>query len=327
MKIVSPGTVVREAPEILRRTRLARLTCVTIVAGWTVSALIAVLGGASPSRNAWLLTGVGIITGITWAARRWDEQSDRALQILLVAASLQAAAGTLAFDRGEIVAAPVFALMLAPLAGLVGRSALTFGLQVAVLAGGQLLAGAIGPERGPDAVTVGVVVAMAVVAIAATAAGIAAARERSQRMRRLGADARMLHQRLTEALSADPERFALLTLDLDGLDGAGLGDLQETLAGQVRGQDLVARSSEDGFSILADTDGPGAEALARRIQAAVSAYHRDEIGALNASIGIALYPQDGRTPEELLASADAAMTERRAADARNLRIVSPAARA
>jgi hypothetical protein len=153
MKIVSPGTVVRDAGESLRRTRLARLTCASIVAGWSLTALIAVLTGASPGRNAWLLTGVGIITGITWATRRWDEQGDRALQILLVAASLQAAAGTLAFDRGEIVAGPVFALMLAPLAGLVGRTPLTFALQVAVLAGSQVVAAVLGPERGPDAVS------------------------------------------------------------------------------------------------------------------------------------------------------------------------------
>ncbi|UGS37737.1 diguanylate cyclase domain-containing protein [Capillimicrobium parvum] len=326
MKIVSPGTVVREAPEDLRRTRLARTTCVIIVAGWALVALIAVLGGAAPGRSAWLLTGVGIITGLTWAARRWDLQSDRALQILLAAASLQAAAATLAFDRGDVVAGPVLALMLAPLVGLIGRRAPAFGVQLAVLAGGQLLAAELGPDRGPHAASVALAVTAAIVLLAGASAAAAAARGRAHRLRRLTADARMLRQRLTEALAADPERFALLTLDLDGIDGAGLGDLHETLAGQVRGQDFVARSSEDGFSILAQTDGPGAEALARRIQAAVAAYHRKEIGALNASIGIAVYPQDGRTPEQLLASADAAMAERRAAEARSLRIVSPAVR-
>jgi len=326
MKIVSPGTVVREAPEDLRRTRLARLTCVIIVAGWTLTALIAVLGGAAPTRNAWLLAGVGVLTGVTWATRRWDLQGDRAMQILLVAAALQAAAATLAFDRGDVVAGPVFALMLAPVAGLAARGALVLGGQVALLAGGQLLAAELGPDRAPHATTVAVAVAAAIVVLAVTAAGIAAARDRARRTRRLTADARMLHQRLTETLAADPERFALLTLDLDGLDGADAGELQETLAGQVRGQDFVARSSADGFSILAATDGPGAEALARRIQAAISAYHRAEIGALNAAIGIAVYPQDGRTPEELVASADAAMAERRAEDARNLRLVEPAGR-
>ena len=326
MRIVSPGTVVREASEDLRRTRLARLTCVTIVAGWTVTAIVAVLAGASPSRNAWVLAAVGVITGVAWAARRWDEQDDRAVQILLVAASLQAAAATLAFDHGGIVAGPFFALMLAPLAGLVGRGERAFALQVSVLAGGQLLVAAFGPHRGPDAMVVGIAAAGAIVALAAASAAVAAARARSQRMRRLTADARMLHQRLAEALAADPERFALLTLDLSGLDRAGLGGLQETLAGEVRGRDVVARSGDDVFSILAQTDGPGAEALARRIQAAVSAYHHDEIAALNASIGIALYPQDGRTPDELLASADAALAERRAAQARGLPIVSPAVR-
>lgn len=326
MRIVTPGTVVREQSQVLRRTRLARLICATIVVGWAATALVAVLAGAAPSRNAWLLVGVGVLTGVTWAARRWDRHGDCALQILLVAASLEAAAATLAFDRGAIVAGPVFALMLAPLVGLVGCGPRTFALQVAVLAGGQLVVAAWGPQRSPDAVAVGVVAAVTILAIAAAAAAIAAARARSQRMRRLIVDARVLHQRLAEALAADPERLALLTLDLGGLDRAGRNDLQEALAGEVLGRDVVARSGDDVFSILARTDGPGAEALARRIQAAVSAYHHDEIAALNASIGIVRYPQDGRTPDELLASADAALAERRAAPARVLRIVSPAAR-
>jgi predicted signal transduction protein with EAL and GGDEF domain len=55
----------------------------------------------------------------------------------------------------------------------------------------------------------------------------------------------------------------------------------------------------------------------------VAAYQHEDIGTLNAAIGIALYPRDGRTPDELVARADGALAARRAAD-RRLRAPAPA---
>jgi GGDEF domain-containing protein len=322
MKIVSPGVAVREAPQDVRRRRLARLTCTAIVAGWSLTGLVAVASGAHADRNAWLLAAIGVTTGLTWATRRWTQLRDAALQILLVAASLQATAATLAFDRG-VIAAAGFALMVGLLAGLVGRTPLLLAAQTALIVAGQLLAAAFGPDRASDAVTTALAVSVAVVVLAGASAATRVAVDRAAGRRRLSRDARMLHERLAEALASDPERFALLHLDLAGVADDRLGELRDALAGQLRGGDFVAHTAEDGVSILARTDGPGAKALARRLAAAVATYQREDVGALNATIGIALYPEDGRTPDELLASADAALAARRDASSR-LRIVAPA---
>jgi GGDEF domain-containing protein len=322
MKIVSPGVAVREAPQDIRRSRLARLTCATIVAGWCLTGVIAAISGSDADRNAWLLAAIGVITGITWATRRWTHLGDRALQVLLAAASLQATAAGLAFDRGAIAAAG-FALMVGALAGLVARTPLQLAGQTALIVIGQLLAAGLGPDRAGNAMDAAIVVSVAVIGLAALSTAIRVIVDREADHRRRAGDARMLHERLSEALSGRPERFALLTLDLAGVADDRLADLRDALAGQLRGGDFVAHTAGDGVSILARTDGRGAQALARRLSAAVATYQREDIGALNAAIGIALYPDDGRTPDELLASADAALAARRESGSR-LRLVAPA---
>jgi GGDEF domain-containing protein len=315
MKIVSPGVAVREAPEEIRRRRLGHLTCAMIVAGWATTALCAQLLGTHASRNAWLLAAIGAVTGLIWATKPWGELRDTSLQILLGAASLQAIAATIAFDRG-VIAAWIFPLMLAMVVGQIGRTRLQLAGHATLLAGGTLLAGAVGPDRAPEALQIGAIVSAAVVLVAVASAGV---REELLRRRRtvLGGDARMLHERLAEAVSADADRFALLTMDLRGLDRELVAEIQQTLIDQVRGRDVVARTSEEAFSIVAETDGEGAFALARRIEGALAGHDRAD-----AAVGIALYPEDGRTPDELLASADVALAARRAAN-RRLHVVSP----
>jgi hypothetical protein len=323
MRIVSPGFVIREAPDDARRRRLGRAVSALIVAGWALAALTADLQGTQADRNAWLLAGIGIVTGITWGTKRFDEHGETSLQILLVAASLQATAATLAFDRGIVAAFP-FALLLAVAAGQVGRTRSQVAAQAGVLVAGQLMAAAFGPDRAPQALDAALGL---VVSIALLAAASAAVRElREQPVEDIG-DIGRLHDRLAAAVAAHPERFAVLTMDVSGLQSDGLADVRRTLAAQVRGSDVVARDGDDAFSILApDTDGAGAAALARRIADAMADYRRAETGHLNAAIGIAVYPEDGRTPDELLASADAALAQQRAAGGRRMRIVSPALR-
>ena len=120
-------------------------------------------------------------------------------------------------------------------------------------------------------------------------------------------------------MAADPQRFAVLTMDVHGLGTPAIAAFGQALSGQLRGGDLVARSSGDHVSVVADTDAAGAAALARRLEQAMVDYTRDEVSQMNAAIGIAMYPADGRTPDELLASADAALAEVRAAAAAAMR--------
>ena len=118
------------------------------------------------------------------------------------------------------------------------------------------------------------------------------------------------------------ESLALLYLDLDRFKsvndtlGHPAGDellkaVAERLLHNTRSMDTVARLGGDEFAIvLSGTKSlANVESIARRIIAAVSAPY--EIGkhaiTIGASIGIALAPGDGNTPDQLLKNADLAL--------------------
>src|SRR3954451_4948127 len=141
---------------------------------------------------------------------------------------------------------------------------------------------------------------------------------------------RKLHERLREVTAADPQRFAVLTLDVDRfkeineVHGHLEGDrlLQEVgrvLVENVRGTDVVARQGGDEFSVLIPEAGEeGATMLARRIEEALAAIEAADHAPVRASIGVAVFPQDGATPDLLLEKADLdlrRMKERRRAAA------------
>jgi diguanylate cyclase (GGDEF)-like protein len=110
-------------------------------------------------------------------------------------------------------------------------------------------------------------------------------------------------------------RFAVILLDLDGFKEVNetyghlagdrvLRDVGAALVHAVRDQDTVARQGGDEFSVLAPEAGPKeAEILAARLCDAVGEVPGVR-GPLTASIGWAIYPEDGERPEALLAHAD-----------------------
>jgi diguanylate cyclase len=109
--------------------------------------------------------------------------------------------------------------------------------------------------------------------------------------------------------------FALVMLDLDGFKllndrfGHAAGDdlpcdVAAALTRAIRAQDTVARIGGDEFCVLApETDKPGTSPFAARIAGAVS-----DVAAgfeiLRASIGVAVFPDDGRSSTALLHAAD-----------------------
>lgn len=113
----------------------------------------------------------------------------------------------------------------------------------------------------------------------------------------------------------DRRSFALVMVDLDGFKAlndrfghdAGdelLCDVAGGLLAGLRAQDTVARLGGDEFCILApDTDPEGVAALAARITRAV-AQASAGIEVVRASVGVALFPRDGRSVEDLLHAAD-----------------------
>jgi diguanylate cyclase (GGDEF)-like protein len=139
---------------------------------------------------------------------------------------------------------------------------------------------------------------------------------------------RKLHERLHAATALDPQRFALLTLDVDRfkeineahghLEGDRLlQEVSRILVENVRGTDVVARQGGDEFSVLLpESDEEGATMLARRIEEALASIAAADDVPVRASIGVAVFPQDGATAGDLLEKADLdlrAIKERRRA--------------
>jgi diguanylate cyclase (GGDEF)-like protein len=111
------------------------------------------------------------------------------------------------------------------------------------------------------------------------------------------------------------QTFALVMLDLDGFKAlndrfghAAGDDLLRDVAGALRramrAQDTVARFGGDEFCVLApDTGAQGTDRLAAKVSQAV----RDvSVGmeTVGGSVGVALFPEDGRTAAELMHAAD-----------------------
>lgn len=116
--------------------------------------------------------------------------------------------------------------------------------------------------------------------------------------------------------------LSLLMLDLDAFKPINdlyghamgdqvLGDIGKTILAVTRSADICARVGGDEFRIISsDCDADTAHALADRLRTDIGALSwqvDQETVRVNASVGIASYPADGQTIEQLLACADQAM--------------------
>ena len=138
----------------------------------------------------------------------------------------------------------------------------------------------------------------------------------------------LFNERLAEHVlraTEDGSTFAVLFVDLDGFKavndqhGHAVGDalLAEvaTRLHTAAGDALVARLGGDEFLLLAGGESP-LGALADRICDALEwPYELSGVQAvLGCSVGVAVYPQDGTSSEDLIRAADAAMYRRKRAN-------------
>lgn len=129
-------------------------------------------------------------------------------------------------------------------------------------------------------------------------------------------------QQALERARRHRQRLALLFLDLDRFKlvndslGHAVGDqllkaVAERLCKNVRAEDVVARLGGDEFTVILEaTDDP--EDTARLAQTLIDIIAEpleveDHTIRTSTSVGIALYPDDAETAEELIRAADAAM--------------------
>jgi len=144
----------------------------------------------------------------------------------------------------------------------------------------------------------------------------------------------LLDDRIDQALQRarrTADAFALMAVDLDGfkevndIRGHDAGDqvlesIARRLESVVRASDTVARVGGDEFVVLSlgTRTEDEAAALVGRLRHALRRPYRVDGGIveIDASIGWALFPADGATPEELLGRADVQMfaTKRDASD-------------
>jgi len=135
---------------------------------------------------------------------------------------------------------------------------------------------------------------------------------------------RLLEDRLEQALARAARKgnkVAVLLLDLDHFKqvndtyGHRVGDLTlqqvvARLSSRMRVSDTLARSGGDEFTVVSDVaDAAGAQVLVATLEMAFTVPFKLEGKFIHTglSIGLALYPDDGRTPDELYAAADQAM--------------------
>jgi diguanylate cyclase len=134
----------------------------------------------------------------------------------------------------------------------------------------------------------------------------------------------LLEDRLDQSIhnaSRSGRRFAVLFLDLDGFKAVNdvyghhvgdelLRDVSRRILACKREEETVARLGGDEFVVLVDIKGPeDAAVLAEELVDLLSEpYQINGITAhVSASVGIALYPENGRTRHDLMINADAAM--------------------
>ena len=310
VKLVRPGTAVPEplpSDGALRRARLGRAAGALLGAGWLLSLLLTLAAGPRPNAAGTLLALAGAGIGAILAARRWEEQTERSLRLLVVVGALHAAAAMVALDPSATLSAPIF-LAVAVMAGLLapGRTAV---LACALaLAGVALAVAALAPARDAAAVRHALVLAPALMLAASLTAGARAWRvARAQRgVHPLHGDPSLVHKPLADRARRDPDRFARLAMDLDLQEGRGMSvaegnrllrDIADALISHARVSAVVRRRAT--------------EMLVDRLERTVANIELEALGWFNFEQAYTQPLEDDAEAAEVIRRADEALAEAR----------------
>ena len=315
-----------EPGEAWHRLALGRLFALLFIAAPLIELPGDLLMHAPPLQAVALLTTMAILTGVMCLLAPWERLSERMLHGVAALGTIELVIAGIVDGRHAIVLTPLYPLAAATIAyGFRSRRAIA--LQTALIVAARLgvtLGASAQPSAALPQALVGAIVVVVIVVV------LVFLRERMQRsvteLRRLAdrdpltdvGNYRLLHERLRAELAhhrRTGESLTVLLVDLDGFKhvnerlGHAAGDdvlrrVGRTLRDAARREDTVARQGGDEFAVLAPaTDADGALMLSgrlgerlRRIQFAGE--------TIDATIGCAVYPADGDSPEALLAHAD-----------------------
>jgi diguanylate cyclase (GGDEF)-like protein len=273
-----------------------------------------------------LITALAFVSGLVCFAVPWDRISERWFQLIPIVASIEVAV-TVWSVRPHTETYSWFYVFVAVFIGYAFRDRRAIAAQLALTCACFALPLAYLDDGYREAV-IQTIVSIPVIVL--TGAIVAFLRERLEQeqanLRKLAdrdgltgvGNYRLLSSRLDYELARHRRhgrRFAVILLDLDGFKEVNetyghlagdrvLREVGAALVRAVRDQDTVARQGGDEFSVLAPEAGPKeAEILAARLCDAVGEV-AGVTGPLTASIGYAIFPDDGERPEALLAHAD-----------------------
>jgi diguanylate cyclase (GGDEF)-like protein len=321
-----PGAPFAAADDVRRRVFIGRVASLFFCAGGLlIVPANSMLGGAARPQVALALALLGLVSGAACLALPWRRLSLRSVHLTGLLATAEVALTVWATHRPSVFS--WFYVLIAVAA------AYAFSDRRTVVAYAVLLAGTMALPLAGGGDPTGELVARTLVGIAVltlTMAVTAALRERLEarqdELRLLAVrdpltgvgNYRLLHDRLEYELRRHQRarrRFALLLVDLDRFKevnerlGHAAGDealrrVARALQAAVRQQDTVVRQGGDEFAVLApETDRAAAGALARRIEAEIGRITFAGL-QLGATVGAAVFPDDGGSEQVLLARAD-----------------------
>jgi diguanylate cyclase (GGDEF)-like protein len=305
---------------------LGRVAGLLYLAGGVLALPADLLMGAPSPTAVLLLTLMGVITGVVCLAVPWGRISPRWLDFAAALATVEVTVSVVSVGRYATVLTS-FYMLIATAVAYAFRDRRLIAAQIALIVVAMALPPLLLADQPSDAMPRTLV---AILVLVVTSAVVVYLRERvegsASELRELAArdpltdvgNYRLLHERLGYELTRhqrERRQLAVLLIDLDHFKqvnerlGHAAGDdvlrrVGATLRDAVRQQDTVARQGGDEFAVLAPgTDDEGAAMLAARVRDRLNLvqFAGDTVGA---TIGFAVYPSDGLTPQALLAHAD-----------------------